>query len=116
MTTTPIYSLSGAHKANPTYFPSQHRVVAYGLQLTKTFHATDHGAYFVTSIKRKRGDKRLYQVRFVDGLSGRVVLVQDNYETNYGAQLRAKREAENNRHGCMLCKQEGHSPSLPCVN
>ncbi len=109
-----IASIEEAHKINPGYFPPKPKLIAYGLSIAPTFHPTDHGAYFVTSIKRKRGDKRMYQVRFLDGESGRVVLVHDGYETNYGARMRAEREAEGNQHGCRLCRELGHSPAVAC--
>jgi hypothetical protein len=86
----------------------------YGVTAGREMHGTDHGAYFVTSVRRLRTDKRTYQVRFIDGTTGRVTPVATDYQTNYGAQLRAKQEAEANQHGCQFCAAP-HSPGAACT-
>lgn len=100
----------GAMFTSPTL-----RRVMFGLQLAQNYYPTDHGAYFVTSTRRARNDKRTYQVRFIDGASGRVVMVMEGYQSNYGATNRAKALALDYQHGCQLCRKEGHSPADACL-
>ena len=88
----------------------------FGLQIGQAFYGTEHGAFFVTSSRRDRSDKRTYQVRFIDGLTGKVVVLREDYQSNYGAASGAKTLAVAYQHGCTVCRRLGHSPSLPCLD
>lgn len=117
---TPINSYEEAYKANQKAggamftSPTPKRTM-FGLQLGTSFYPTDHGAYFVTSTKRARNDSRTYQVRFISGSTGRVVMVMEGYQSNYGANNRAKSHALAYQHGCQLCRKVGHSPADACL-